>query len=308
MEQIDLDALQQLLKLLCQGDVVDVAKTVRLYSPDAPSYPEEVAGIPREEPVMTMENRLPSGLSVIISQDCDLRRMPDLEPFMLLAPLTTVGEQTYAEAADGMSIRYFAYPPVEGHQDKERLVVDMRVVCSLEKTALLSPHIARIDCPLSAARRQSLRLWLGDRFAREAFPDDIGRQVITPIEQAIKRVREKPDFAGVWTSLVWVGLDWTPGKSYVSLLLLSDTARREASGIGAQQLDVAKKRLQKALNHFAGKGDYTVIANIHDTDSVSAVEVLSHAELPLDLEPVDVSVVISGETGATEPHAAATPT
>lgn len=294
MDHFDLDELRQLVKGLHQGDVVDVAKTVRLYSPDAPSHPKEIQGVAHEEPVMTMENRLSSGLSVIISQDCDLRRMPDIEPMILLAPLTSVPETTYREAGDGMSARHFAYPAIPGHEAQQRLVVDMRIVSSLEKTALLSSHIALVECPLTGSRREDLRLWLGDRFGREAFPDDIERQVITPIEQAVKRVREKPDFAGLWHSLVWIGLEWTPGKSYVSLLMLSDTARREATGIGAQELGAARQRLSRALNHFAAKGDYTVIANIHDAEAVSAIELLQHAELPLDLEPVDLHTVVSG--------------
>lgn len=294
MEHFDLDELKQLVKALRQGDILDVAKTVRLYSPDAPSHPREVEGVAHEEPVMTMENRLSSGLSVIISQDCDLRRMPDIEPMVLLAPLTSVPQTSYREAEDAMSARHFAYPPIPGHEDQQQLVADMRIVSSLEKPALLSSHIKRIECPLTEARREGLRLWLGDRFGREAFPDDIERQVITPIEQAVKRVREKPDFAGLWHSVVWAGLEWTPGKSYVSLLMLSDTARREATGIGAQELGAARKRLSKALNHFAGKGDYTIIANIHDAEAVSAVELLQHAELPLDLEPVDLDTLVSG--------------
>lgn len=99
-----------------------------------------------------MENRLPSGLSVIISQDCDLRRMPDIEPMVLLAPLTFVPEAAYCEAEDGMSARHLAYPPIPGHEDQQRLVVDVRTVSSLEKPALLSSHIERIECPLTGTR------------------------------------------------------------------------------------------------------------------------------------------------------------
>jgi hypothetical protein len=294
MDDVDSADVVQLIKLLHQGDIVDIPLTARLFSPDTPSFPEEVSDVPHDAPIMTMETRHGSGLSGIVSQDCDLRRSPQIEPYVLIAPLTAVADETYREAATGMSTRYFAYPVIAGHEH-EQLVLDMRVVSSLEKTALLSTHVERTDCPLSAAKRDALRLWLGDRLGREAFPDDIERQVITPIEKAIKRVREKPTFEGIWASLVWVGLDWTPGKQYVSLLMLTDPARLAAQKMQKADLEAAKKRLQAALGHFTGKGDYSVVANIRGADEVSAVEILSHAELPLDLDPIDLST--SSEVG-----------
>lgn len=284
----DLDpaALGTLLKDLHQGDVLDVAKSVRLYSPDAPSYPSELEGIPHEEPVMTMETTLASGLCVIVSQDCDLRRMPDTEPYVIIAPLTEVDDERYREAADGVSTRFFAYPELEGREAKQ-LVVDMRVLSSLEKTALLSPHIARIPCPLSAPKRERLRDFLGDRFGRSAFPDEIDRQVIKPIEQALKRVRQNDAFAGVFAAVTWIGLDWTPGKSYCGLLLLTDPSLRERHQVSDQDVAAVKNRLGKALNHFARDGDYAVLPNIHDVTEVAAAEVLSHDEIAFEVERSD---------------------
>lgn len=103
MPDLDADELEALLNELRQGDVLDVAKSVRLYSPDAPSYPDEVEGIPHDEPVMTMETRIRSGLCAIVSQDCDLSRMPDIEPYVLIVPLTEVGDKVYREAAMGLA-------------------------------------------------------------------------------------------------------------------------------------------------------------------------------------------------------------
>jgi hypothetical protein len=60
MSAIEPQELEDLLQTLHQGDVVDVAKSVRLYSPDAPTWPDEVETVPHEEPVMTMETLLPS--------------------------------------------------------------------------------------------------------------------------------------------------------------------------------------------------------------------------------------------------------
>ncbi|MBX5469316.1 MAG: hypothetical protein IRZ21_05390 [Thermoleophilaceae bacterium] len=286
--ELDPHELKALVKQLHQGDVLDVAKSVRLYSPDAPSYPNEVAGVPHDEPVMTMETRLPSGLSVIVSQDCDLRRMPHLEPYVVVAPLTEVDEITYREAADNMSTRFFAYPPIEGHEDKHNLVVDMRVVSSLEKTALLSSHIELIPCPLSGPRREDLLNFLGDRFGRKPFPDEIERQVIRPIESALKRVRQREGFAGVFSSVVFVGLRWSPGKSYCSLMLLLDPKLRERHKVADDDVEAVKARLQKALNHFTRNGDYSVIPNLHDVTKVQATVVLSHDEIPFEVEQLEL--------------------
>jgi hypothetical protein len=298
LPDIDTDELDGLLKELRQGDILDVAKLVCLYSPDAPSYPDEVAGVPHEEPVMTMETRIPAGLCAVVSQDCDLSRSPDIEPYVLVAPLTPMPDKTFREAADGLSSRFFAYPRVEGHEDKEQLVVDMRIVASLEKTALLSSHIQRIHCPLSGPKRDQLREFLGRRLGRHAFPDEIVRQVVEPIERALARVHGKEHLAGACASTAFIGLSWTPGKSYCSLLVLLDPNLRERHAVTPEDVASFLKQLNKQLAHFARGGDYTIVANVHDVTEVGAVDVLSHEEIAFEVDVVDLQAIAAREAEA----------
>ncbi len=283
---IDPAELKAVLRTVNQGDLLDIAKVVFLWSPDAPSHPSEVAGVPHEEPVMTEEMRLPSGLCAVVSQDCDIRQLPDIEPYVLVCPLTEVEDKTYKEAADGMSVRYFAYPAVEDHEHMQ-LAADGRMIQSIEKTALLSAHVKRFECPLTAPKRTEFRAWLGRRLGRDAFPDEVVRQVVNPIERAVKRAREK-DVENVFSCVIWTGLRWTPGKPYCSLVLLTDPALRAQYGVEAEQLELMLGRLRKALNHFVGKAgsDYSVVANTHDATEVSASVLLEHYELALDLDAV----------------------
>jgi hypothetical protein len=281
--EIDSDELRAVLRTVSQGDLLDVGKMVFLWSPDAPSHPSEVAGVPHEEPLMSEEIRLSSGLCAIVGQDCDIRRLPDVEPYLLVCPLSEADDKIYKEASDDMSVRYFAYPQIEDHEHQQ-LAVDARMIQSVEKTALLSSHVNRLPCPLSGPRRTAFRNWIGRRLGRDAFPDEVVKQVVEPIEQAIKRAREK-DAENVFPCVIWTGLRWTPGKTYCSLLLLTDPALRAQQGVDAEQVDLMLGRLRKALNHFVGKaGDYSVIANARDATEASAATMLEHYELALDLD------------------------
>jgi hypothetical protein len=79
-----------------------------------------------------------------------------------------------------------------------------------EKTALLSAHIRRIACPLSEAKRDHLRAWAGRRLGRIAFADDIQRQVVDPIRDAVKKVRRNAAHRTLFGAVTYYGLQYTP--------------------------------------------------------------------------------------------------
>lgn len=280
--------LLERLKAVRQGDVVDAGKIVYLLSPDTPSHPDDLEGVPHEEPVMTADGRIESRRCVILSQDCDLRRSPSIEPYIALAPIVSVDNAGYREAEDGMSVRHFAYPAGEASGEIENPVVDVRLVMSIEKTALGSSHVALYPCPLSEPKRSQFRVWVGRRYGRVAFPDEIVRQVVEPIAKAVKRVRENEHYAGFFHAVVFTGMEWTPGRSYCSLLLLTDPALCERHGVSDETKDSAIKRINKALNHFARDSDYSIIAAHKDVYDCPAAETLSHHELPLELDTIQL--------------------
>lgn len=280
------ELLEQRLKDVRQGDVVDVGKIVYLLSPDTPSHPDDLEGVPHEEPVMTADGRIESRRCAILSQDCDLRRSPSIEPYIALAPIVSVSSTEYREASDGMSVRHFAYPSDEASGEIENPVIDVRLVMSIEKTALGSSHVALYSCPLSEPKRSQLGVWLGRRYGRVAFPDEIVRQVIEPIEKAIKRVRENDHYAGFFHAVVFTGMEWTPGRAYCSLLLLTDPVLCERHGVSDDTKDSAIKRINKALTHFAREFDYSIIAAHKDVYACPAAETLSHHEIILELDNV----------------------
>lgn len=285
--EIDLDHLKTILKTVRQGDLIDVGKLVVLYSPDAPLHAEEVEGVDHEEPLMTRETRLRPNLCAVISQDCDIQRLPDIEPYIAVAPVTEVSEKIYGLASKGLTARHFAYPVLEGHEG-ELLALDARIVQSIEKTALASTHIARLETPLTEVQRDLLRKFLGDRFGRVAFPNDVVRQVIRPIERAVDFVARDANGGRVIASNEFIGLRWTPGRAYCSLLIVTNPSKRVKFKANEPEVRAALNLLKKKLNEYTREGDYTVGPVIRDGSEMRAGDLLEYTELRIEVDALPV--------------------
>lgn len=278
------EQLEELITTLRQGDLLDGGKLTTLFSPDASTYPQEVGAAPRDEPLVTMEIRLDTDLCAVVSQDCDLRRLPDKEPYVVLAPMSQVSNEDYRTASAGLSARFFAYPPIN---DLKNLVLDLRAVMSVEKIALTSQYVRRTPCPLDTPTRADLREWLGRRFGRVAYPDEIEDLVVKPIMQAIKRTREK-DAHDVFRSFVYYGLRYMPGNAYVSLLILFDPARIAKLGVNEDEFKMNCERFGKALDRWTKNGPYSVILNIHSMHERPATDILEHEALAIEIDSFDL--------------------
>lgn len=287
--ELDVDPfeLEETLKKFRQGDVLDVARMTWLFSPDHPLNPDEEE-VDAGEPVAVQGRLSNSGLAVIVSQTCDIWRLPDVEPFLTLCPLVELNETRYAEAEQGLSVRYFPYPEILNHEDKERLAVDSRLFFSLEKPALLSKHIEHVECPLPGPGRGELRLFLAQRLGRPDLPDEIIEHLVRPVEQAFKRVYDNGGFEHFFASVRFYGIAWTPGAAGASVLVLTSQARRQKNKVSEDDIKAVHKRLRNALGHWMRESPYEAAIQIHDADLVPAIEVLQHVELRFDLEAANL--------------------
>lgn len=280
---IDTDALERLLEDLQQGDVVDVSRLVTLWSPDVPTYPSEVEDVTATEPVQPMDVLLPSGRCVVISQDCDLGRSPEVEPFVQLAPLRSVSAEEHRRARPGLSSRMFAFPDLGDGDELTNVVLDVRSVQSLEKLALMSPHVVRQRCPLDEPSRHDLREWLGRRFGRTPFPDDIQRQVVDRLTGVLRRVAVKPPSDRTMQCMAFVGVQWTPGLRPCRILVLLDPWRRGVHKVGEDEVRGFARALERGVAGVTRSGAYDVSVIVHDATEVRASDLWRFHELVPEL-------------------------
>jgi len=178
------EALDNLRAQLRQGDVLHAEAFAVVGSPEATLLQDtqDAAEFDRYR-LTAVERELAGGLWAVITQTCDIRRDVDVEPFLQLSPLLDLPEAEWNVARDGLaSTRRFAYPRVVG--ECQHPVLDVRVVQTLEKTALVAESVEPLDAGLDQGTRLRLSAWLARRFARHAFPDEIE-------DAALRRLRDE---------------------------------------------------------------------------------------------------------------------
>lgn len=186
------EALARLRGELEQGDVIHVDAFAVLGAPEATLLDDtgDAEGFARYR-LTAVERRLESGLWAVISQTCDLRRDTDLEPFVQVSPILGLTEEEWRHGREGTaSTRRFAYPHALG--DVTHPVLDVRIVQTVEKTALVAETVAPMDAGLDRPTRLHLSAWLARRFARHAFPDELETVALRRLREELAKRRAQP--------------------------------------------------------------------------------------------------------------------
>lgn len=210
LEPEQLKRLEQYLATLRQGDLLHSYVFAVLGAPEATLNEDtREAAETADFRVTSVERRLPSGLWTTVSQTCDIRRKPAQEPFLQLAPLYDRGKEAWERARNNARSRAeFAYPKVE---DLEHPVLDIRIIQTIEKTALVADGVEPFDPGLNALFRTTFATWLSRRFARHAFPNELENAVLRRLrEQVPKRASDTSQPAGALLGSlegVWVSYD-----------------------------------------------------------------------------------------------------
>lgn len=178
------EALDRLRAALRQGDVLHADAFAVVGAPEATLLEDtrDAEEFARYR-LTAVERQLTTGLWAVITQSCDIRRDVDVEPFLQLSPLLDLAEAEWVAARDGLaSTRRFSYPRPVG--DCQHPVLDIRIVQTLEKTALVADTVEPTDAGLDHPTRLRLSTWIARRFARRAFPDEVE-------DAALRRFRDE---------------------------------------------------------------------------------------------------------------------
>jgi hypothetical protein len=234
------------------------------------------------------------GLAVL-SQSCDVVRDASQTPYIEVAPLVEVEEQTLEEVRKGRRPRY-AY--VEGVADK-RLVVDMSRVMTVAKS------VARSWARTPGCSRDEERLRFSEsvsrKYARFAFPDAFV-DVIEPLRKRMQRRsgKDSPEgravdglfeirarASGQWSSrpldvhLFFIRRDSVPGveeedwgrlsAEWLGLILASDAYKEGSYRVGGHVTELGDMTAEEYvtsrpldLDHLSEPGPAEVPENERD--------------------------------------------
>ena len=249
---------------------------------------------------MTIESEV--GWYVIISQDCDIARTPDIEPVLVVCPIKYVTDAEWSQLrSGGSSPREFPFPDGRKMPSKEghKHVADLRFVTSVDKTALVSGDV-QVLRPLTGSQRARFRNWVGARYAREPLADDLERDVLPRVAKLITKIvtststdvntsleRRLIDATGNW---YLAGTD----RRVVFYLIISERSAKDAgfwdsaaADFNTTTLGTARTKLMRQILASLKPGEgYSVDLQIKTLHGIPADEFLTLSEWVIE-EPSD---------------------
>lgn len=241
--------LDKLRAGLWQGDVIHLYAMAILGAPEATESPStQAAAEVAEYRVTSVERRLPGGLWAIITQTCDIRRGLDVEPFLQIAPLMESEPTAWEDNQHGRaSPRRYSYPRIFDEHGLEYPMLDLRVVETVEKAALVAEDVDPLHLEFDPKERFRLSAWLARRYARHAFPDELEEHVLGTLREAVRKRIGKQSAAGallVCREQILISY----GDGPVEVLMLLNQARALARPELGATPEERQKRIRAALD------------------------------------------------------------
>jgi hypothetical protein len=219
-----------------------------------------------------------------VTQGCDIVRDIADEPFLHIAPLIEVTQKEWDLAHEGRySVRRFSYPsPIEGH---ELLALDIRVIQTIEKTALLDGSVTPIESKMNDPLRAKLSYWLGRRFARFAFPDDLEENVLSHLRSQIRDKIEAQSPSGALIRSaegIWIKFGQSPVVKVMIVLNVAKTLKEPILGGDEKKIAQAADQLLNPIKKKADAASYQIEPEVRTPSKVNAFD-LMYEYHPLDV-------------------------
>ena len=201
------------------------------------------------------------GWYVILTQDCDIVRSPDVEPTLVVCPLRYVPNKIWQALRSGpRSPREFPFPNNRGLPEKGgyKPVADLRFITSVDKTAIAHRSV-KIRRPLSASQRATFSNWVGQRYARTPHPDALEQDVLPKVAGLIRKLAMKPNpesDPNPEVRLVAASESWYLGgneKRVVFHMMISEASARKAGLWDEAESDFQDETLKAAQKKLLGK-------------------------------------------------------
>jgi hypothetical protein len=244
------ERLAALRAALAQGDVIEVHAFATLGAPEATTIESTHAAEEYAEfRVTSVERRLPSGLWAIVTQTCDIARDLEFEPFLHLAPITESTVTIWKDCQYGRSsVRRYAYPRI--FDQIEYPVLDIRIIQTIEKPALLADGVDPQHLRFEPHERFRLAAWLARRFARHAFPDQLEEHVLQELRSsARKRIGKDSEAGALLACREAVLVSYTEQGTVEVLFLLSQQKLAATPRLGSKAAE-RSARVQAGIDQI----------------------------------------------------------
>lgn len=224
----------------------------------------------------------PTGLVIVATQSCDTVRELAIEPYVQVAPIVDVDQAVWARSRAGrLSPRYFALP--QNLEGVAAPVVDIRLIATVDKRLVLENTLPFVS-ELAPELRGPFAIWLGRRFARYAFSDELETDLLNPLRKRLGDRYEVPGPEGALVRSV-EGVFVAQMDRTVKVLFLVEPGTKTTSQLDSdEKVRAAAKQLLKPIYLRARDTGWTLSTPVQEPSELGAFDLLyEYNQLELDL-------------------------